>query len=133
MWLIAKTSQQLTYSIGLNNGTRKDGHERHTFYEFQVGADFNIRLTIRLEDEREKAERYRRIKTTTWKDLLEGEILEELQDFDTPQWDRAATDGIRASMDELPPGWEARANPSGVIYYVDHNTRTTTLTHPRAR
>jgi hypothetical protein len=64
---------------------------------------------------------------------LEGEILEELQDFDTPQWDRAATDGIRASMDELPPGWEARANPSGVIYYVDHNTRTTTLTHPRAR
>lgn len=129
MWLIAKTSQQLTYSIGLENGTRQDGQERYTFSDHSSGY-LNLDLTIRLEDEREKAERYRRIKIATWKDLLEGEILEELQDFDTPQWDRAANDGIRASLHELPSGWEARADPAGVIYYVDHNTRTTTFVRP---
>ena len=30
----------------------------------------------------------------------------------------------------LPPGWESRVSPNGRIYYVDHNTRTTTWERP---
>ena len=31
----------------------------------------------------------------------------------------------------LPPGWEARLDPrTGSVFYIDHNTRTTTWTHP---
>eukprot|EP00730_Choanoeca_flexa_P005425 TRINITY_DN11938_c6_g1_i8.p1 TRINITY_DN11938_c6_g1~~TRINITY_DN11938_c6_g1_i8.p1 ORF type:complete len:787 (+),score=232.03 TRINITY_DN11938_c6_g1_i8:235-2595(+) len=32
----------------------------------------------------------------------------------------------------LPPGWEARQDGRGRIYYVDHNTRTTSWTRPAA-
>src|SRR5690606_28587760 len=32
---------------------------------------------------------------------------------------------------ELPPGWEQRHTSEGRIYYVDHNTRTTTWVDPR--
>ncbi|KAF7356228.1 hypothetical protein MVEN_00954200 [Mycena venus] len=38
-----------------------------------------------------------------------------------------------ASTTPLPIGWEGRINPSGQTYYVDHNTRTTTWSHPLAR
>lgn len=31
----------------------------------------------------------------------------------------------------LPPGWEVRHTPSGRLYYVDHNNRTTQFTDPR--
>lgn len=31
----------------------------------------------------------------------------------------------------LPPGWEIRLDPNNRIYYVDHNTRTTSWTPPR--
>ena len=30
----------------------------------------------------------------------------------------------------LPPGWEMRRDPRGRVYYVDHNTRTTTWQRP---
>lgn len=30
----------------------------------------------------------------------------------------------------LPPGWEARTNEKGKVYYIDHNTEKTTWTHP---
>ncbi|CAF0743353.1 unnamed protein product [Rotaria sp. Silwood1] len=33
----------------------------------------------------------------------------------------------------LPPGWEQRQDGHGRIYYVDHNTRTTTWTRPNGR
>jgi hypothetical protein len=33
----------------------------------------------------------------------------------------------------LPPGWEERRTPKGKIYYVDHNTRTTTWERPKNR
>lgn len=32
--------------------------------------------------------------------------------------------------DSLPPGWEARRTDDGKVYYIDHNTRSTTWTHP---
>ncbi|XP_006860264.1 PREDICTED: NEDD4-like E3 ubiquitin-protein ligase WWP2 [Chrysochloris asiatica] len=32
----------------------------------------------------------------------------------------------------LPPGWEKRTDPQGRFYYVDHNTRTTTWQRPTA-
>ncbi|XP_064345086.1 NEDD4-like E3 ubiquitin-protein ligase WWP2 isoform X3 [Camelus dromedarius] len=32
----------------------------------------------------------------------------------------------------LPPGWEKRTDPRGRFYYVDHNTRTTTWQRPTA-
>ena len=31
----------------------------------------------------------------------------------------------------LPPGWEKRQSPTGRVYYVDHNKRTTQFTDPR--
>eukprot|EP00992_Anisonema_acinus_P013983 TRINITY_DN9036_c0_g1_i3.p1 TRINITY_DN9036_c0_g1~~TRINITY_DN9036_c0_g1_i3.p1 ORF type:complete len:289 (-),score=44.16 TRINITY_DN9036_c0_g1_i3:59-868(-) len=32
----------------------------------------------------------------------------------------------------LPPGWEEMFTPTGRVYYVDHNTRTTTWERPKA-
>lgn len=32
----------------------------------------------------------------------------------------------------LPPGWEMRRDPRGRVYYVDHNTRTTTWQRPNS-
>jgi Family of unknown function (DUF6535)/WW domain len=37
---------------------------------------------------------------------------------------------LRQSLNPLPPGWEARRTPQGPIYYVDHNTRSVSWTHP---
>jgi len=31
----------------------------------------------------------------------------------------------------LPPGWESRSDEKGHVYFVDHNTRTTTYQDPR--
>ena len=33
----------------------------------------------------------------------------------------------------LPPGWEERRDNNGRVFYVDHNSRTTTFTHPASR
>ncbi|KAJ7410789.1 NEDD4-like E3 ubiquitin-protein ligase WWP1 [Willisornis vidua] len=35
-----------------------------------------------------------------------------------------------ASTEPLPPGWERRVDDRGRVYYVDHNTRTTTWQRP---
>uniref|UniRef100_A0AAQ5Z490 E3 ubiquitin-protein ligase n=1 Tax=Amphiprion ocellaris TaxID=80972 RepID=A0AAQ5Z490_AMPOC len=50
----------------------------------------------------------------------------------------ATTDGAKprqqvpnaGASDPLPPGWERRVDDRGRIYYVDHNTRTTTWQRP---
>ncbi|XP_028665696.1 NEDD4-like E3 ubiquitin-protein ligase WWP2 [Erpetoichthys calabaricus] len=34
------------------------------------------------------------------------------------------------NLDALPQGWEQRVHPNGRVYYVDHNTRTTTWERP---
>ncbi|NXN12844.1 WWP2 ligase, partial [Indicator maculatus] len=34
------------------------------------------------------------------------------------------------ALDALPPGWEQRELPNGRVYYVDHNTKTTTWERP---
>ncbi|PWN29569.1 YjeF N-terminal domain-like protein [Jaminaea rosea] len=34
-------------------------------------------------------------------------------------------------LGDLPPGWEARMTPSNRIYFVDHNTKSTTWADPR--
>ncbi|KAJ6652503.1 hypothetical protein lerEdw1_011473 [Lerista edwardsae] len=34
------------------------------------------------------------------------------------------------SLEALPPGWEQRELPNGRVYYVDHNTKTTTWDRP---
>ncbi|XP_075795882.1 NEDD4-like E3 ubiquitin-protein ligase WWP2 [Pelodiscus sinensis] len=34
------------------------------------------------------------------------------------------------TLDALPPGWEQRELPNGRVYYVDHNTKTTTWERP---
>ncbi|KAK9459418.1 uncharacterized protein V1516DRAFT_687172 [Lipomyces oligophaga] len=36
-----------------------------------------------------------------------------------------------AGLGELPSGWEQRHTPEGRVYFVDHNTRTTTWVDPR--
>jgi hypothetical protein len=35
-----------------------------------------------------------------------------------------------ASLPPLPPGWEERTDAKGRVFYVDHNTRTTTWNRP---
>ena len=35
------------------------------------------------------------------------------------------------SEDELPPGWEERANLNGQVYYANHHTKQTQWRHPR--
>jgi len=30
----------------------------------------------------------------------------------------------------LPPGWEMGVSPDGEVYYIDHNTKSTSWTHP---
>lgn len=42
-----------------------------------------------------------------------------------------ATGATTAGSGELPPGWEQRHTPEGRVYFVDHNTRTTTWVDPR--
>ena len=36
-----------------------------------------------------------------------------------------------ADLGTMPPGWEVRHTPTGRVYYVDHNSRTTQFTDPR--
>ncbi|XP_069037485.1 NEDD4-like E3 ubiquitin-protein ligase WWP2 isoform X1 [Lepisosteus oculatus] len=59
---------------------------------------------------------------------------------DAPQGDTGETGGTptpdqasaapEQNMESLPPGWEQRVLPNGRIYYVDHNTKTTTWERP---
>ncbi|KAI5857099.1 hypothetical protein BZA05DRAFT_166177 [Tricharina praecox] len=42
-----------------------------------------------------------------------------------------ASGATTAGTGELPPGWEQRHTPEGRMYFVDHNTRTTTWVDPR--
>lgn len=35
------------------------------------------------------------------------------------------------NISSLPPGWEVRQTPTGRLYYVNHNTRTTSWLDPR--
>ncbi|KYQ90235.1 WW domain-containing protein [Tieghemostelium lacteum] len=37
---------------------------------------------------------------------------------------------FRQTTPPLPPGWDVKMDPYGRIYYIDHNTRTTTWRHP---
>ncbi|XP_032891624.1 NEDD4-like E3 ubiquitin-protein ligase WWP2 isoform X1 [Amblyraja radiata] len=37
---------------------------------------------------------------------------------------------LAQNLEALPPGWEQRVLPSGRVYYVDHNTKTTTWERP---
>lgn len=45
---------------------------------------------------------------------------------------RVPRDTEAERLGPLPPGWESRHTPSGRVYYVDHNNRTTQFTHPAA-
>uniref|UniRef100_A0A3F2Z1W5 WW domain-containing protein n=1 Tax=Anopheles quadriannulatus TaxID=34691 RepID=A0A3F2Z1W5_ANOQN len=38
---------------------------------------------------------------------------------------------LHANFGELPPGWEQAKTQDGRIYYINHNTRTTTWEDPR--
>lgn len=42
-----------------------------------------------------------------------------------------ASGATTAGTGELPAGWEQRHTPEGRVYFVDHNTRTTTWVDPR--
>ena len=47
---------------------------------------------------------------------------------------REANESQTASTAPLPPGWEKRVDlASGLIYFTDHNTRSTTWADPRTR
>ncbi|KAI5778216.1 hypothetical protein EDC01DRAFT_719441 [Geopyxis carbonaria] len=49
----------------------------------------------------------------------------------SPAASMAGTGATTAGTGELPPGWEQRHTPEGRVYFVDHNTRTTTWVDPR--
>lgn len=100
-------------------------------YTLSNGIRPAFALTIRFENEEKKVESYEKLRSADWMNLLRGDVLEELQDFDDPQWDSAVTGKVSKFIKELPPGWEARADPSGTVYYVDHNSRTTSWVRPK--
>lgn len=39
----------------------------------------------------------------------------------------------QAAMPPLPPGWEMSVDPHGKVFFIDHNTKTTTWAHPSRR
>ena len=41
--------------------------------------------------------------------------------------------GHRPQENNLPPGWEERRDNNGRVFYVDHNSRTTTFTRPASQ
>ncbi|MBN3298189.1 WWP2 ligase, partial [Amia calva] len=47
----------------------------------------------------------------------------------TPNTDQASTPADQ-NLESLPHGWEQRVLPNGRVYYVDHNTKTTTWERP---
>ncbi|KAL5481302.1 hypothetical protein EMCRGX_G021435 [Ephydatia muelleri] len=47
-----------------------------------------------------------------------------------PQSSGTSLGSMLSSQSDLPPGWEARTAPDGRVYYMDHNTRTSTWTKP---
>jgi len=53
-----------------------------------------------------------------------------LPDVELPP--RTANEPVIPRLNLLPPGWEERITPLGRLYYIDHNTRTTTFTDPRS-
>jgi len=53
----------------------------------------------------------------------------------TPQTTQQNARNFNPTVDQygpLPPGWERRIDPLGRMYYVDHNTRSTTWNRPSA-
>uniref|UniRef100_A0A8C7ZFE4 E3 ubiquitin-protein ligase n=1 Tax=Oryzias sinensis TaxID=183150 RepID=A0A8C7ZFE4_9TELE len=48
----------------------------------------------------------------------------------TSNTEQSATSTAEPNTDSLPTGWEQRVLPHGRVYYVDHNTKTTTWERP---
>uniref|UniRef100_A0AAQ6AFE3 E3 ubiquitin-protein ligase n=1 Tax=Amphiprion ocellaris TaxID=80972 RepID=A0AAQ6AFE3_AMPOC len=48
----------------------------------------------------------------------------------TSSTEPAANSSTESATDSLPAGWEQRVLPHGRVYYVDHNTKTTTWERP---
>lgn len=114
--------QPLTSYLDVKVGNKKT--DRYVFF-FPHGESTRIALTVRFEDEQSKVQRYEKLKRSSWMDLLRGErIPEELRDFDNPKWDKRVTGRY------LPPGWETRISPSRIVYFADHNTKTTSWELP---
>ncbi|XP_010767860.1 NEDD4-like E3 ubiquitin-protein ligase WWP2, partial [Notothenia coriiceps] len=47
-----------------------------------------------------------------------------------PNTEQASNSNTEPSTETLPTGWEQRVLPHGRVYYVDHNTKTTTWERP---
>ncbi|XP_057692903.1 NEDD4-like E3 ubiquitin-protein ligase WWP2 isoform X1 [Corythoichthys intestinalis] len=54
----------------------------------------------------------------------------ELGPRPTPSAEQASNTASEHHSDSLPTGWEQRVLPHGRVYYVDHNTKTTTWERP---
>ncbi|XP_060892324.1 NEDD4-like E3 ubiquitin-protein ligase WWP2 isoform X2 [Labrus mixtus] len=48
----------------------------------------------------------------------------------TPNSEQASNSNTESNNESLPAGWEQRVLPHGRVYYVDHNTKTTTWERP---
>ncbi|XP_042351561.1 NEDD4-like E3 ubiquitin-protein ligase WWP2 isoform X2 [Plectropomus leopardus] len=48
----------------------------------------------------------------------------------TSNTEQASNSATESTTDSLPAGWEQRVLPHGRVYYVDHNTKTTTWERP---
>jgi WW domain-containing protein len=69
-------------------------------------------LIVKMDDETNVAKELALVSTTNWDDLLPS-----------------LSNGV-IRTDKLPDGWEMRISPTGLPYYVDHNTRTTSWNRP---
>jgi len=78
-----------------------------------------------MDDHTDIAEEIRKLKQATWMDklvkpdqtssMIENQVAEDILER------------------RLPAGWEARKDPEGRTYFIDHNTRQTTWLPPKRK
>lgn len=70
-------------------------------------------------------------RTTTWNDPRTGQLVPRPSTEVAPTTPVTPITPVIDNLGDLPSGWERRVAPNGRVYFVDHNTRTTTWSDPR--
>jgi hypothetical protein len=102
----------------------------------QVTLDFNRQLREKIQALRNPLVKFIDVTSFTF-DHSRGYIKEEFftkRDHHNRKRVDEMVNIINKELESdqpLPPGWEEKRTPKGKVYYVDHNTRTTTWDRPK--
>lgn len=72
-------------------------------------------------------------RTTTWEDPRKTAAAANVAAVAAAQENGKASTGAANSLGPLPEGWEQARTPEGEIYFINHQTRTTSWFDPRIR